>query len=182
MTRKEIINFLHDTYGCKKTAMKTIAGLKECADSVGYVVIKKGVEDFDFWEKGVIIDFTKPLRIHRDLPALSTTKMYNGVPVGIIIDQMNVGLAVFNPDLWCYIMNKKDGDIIHFDEIISLKAYGCKDYENILDWFDEMTYCGFIRETEETIDFYAYPRETIKSQPDRYMVNRKRFAPYNFVK
>ena len=183
MTRKEIINFLHDTYGCKKTAMKTIAGLKECADSVGYVVIKKGVEDFDFWEKGVITDFTKPLRIHRDLPALSPTQMYNGVPVGIIVNRSYFSGDTFNEELWCYIMNKKNGDIIHFDEIINLKIRDCKNYEDVLYWFDEMVYWGFIKETDDAIEFYAYPKDRVVCQPDRYVTDkRKRFAPYNFIK
>lgn len=181
MTRKEIIEFLNEEYGCRKTDMKTIKEMSEVALSVGYEVIKNGVEDYELHEVGVIIDFTKPLKINRDIPALANNKMYNGVPISLICE-MSYFLS-FNNELWCYLMNKKDGDIIHFDEILNANTLWCKSNESIVKNLDVLTYLGFMKEKKDCIEVYAYPITGNPAGPYKYRNNEttKRFAPFKFV-
>jgi hypothetical protein len=46
MTKQEIVNYFHDTFNSRKTDMRTIRGLMEVADKIGYKIIKNGVDDF----------------------------------------------------------------------------------------------------------------------------------------
>ena len=78
---QETIDFLHKEFHCKKTSMKTIKDMMNIADTCGYTVIKNGVEDYSLCEKGVVTDFTKPLKINRETPALANNKMYNGYKI-----------------------------------------------------------------------------------------------------
>jgi hypothetical protein len=55
-------------------------------------------------------------------------------------------------------MNKRDGDIIHFDEIIHSDTYRCNNYEDIIDNFDALSWFGYIREKDDCIEMYAYPQ------------------------
>ena len=181
MTRKEIVDFLHEEYGCRKSDMKTIKDMVSIADKYGYTVIKNGVEDYELCEKGVILDFTKPLKINRETPALANNKMYNGVSASLFFDLTQ--FMGFNIDLWCYLMNKKDGDIIRFDEILSGSTRWCKTNADVVRNFDILTYLGFIQDKEDYIQVYAYPIKGVANGPYKYMMNEtvKRFAPYKFV-
>lgn len=181
MTRKEIVDFLHEEYDCQKTKMKTIKDMTNVAYSVGYTVIKNGVEDYDLCETGVIVDFTKPLRINREMPALANNKMYNGVPLSLMINFSYY--LEFNAELWCYLMNKKNGDIIRFDEILDGQTQWCKSNLDIVKNFDVLTYLGFMKEKENYIEVYAYPLKDVPQGPYKYRMNEtvKRFAPYKFV-
>ena len=181
MTRKEIIEFLNFEYDCKKSDMKTIKGMIQEADRYGYNIIKNGVDDFDLREKGVVIDFTKPLKINRSVPELASNKMYNGVPVSML---STLELTMnFNSELWCYLMNKNDNDVIHFNEILQLKTKWCHDFDEIVRNFDSLAFLGFIREKEDYIECYAYPLRDNIQGPYNYITNKNntRFAPFNYV-
>ena len=182
MTKQEIVNYFHDTFNSRKTDMRTIRGLMEVADKIGYKIVKNGVDDFQLYEKDFIVNFTKPLYLDRRLPSLSPTKMYNGVPVELLQEYVYYG-SYFNSELWCYLMNKKDGDFIHFDEIISLGTDGCKDVDSIVKNFDMLAHFGWARETDYNITIYAYPLSGSCNSPFKYIGSNefKRFAPYKYL-
>ena len=181
MTRKEIIEFLNFEYDCKKSDMKTIKGMIQEADRYGYNVIKNGVDDFELREKGVIIDFTKPLKINRSIPELAANKMYNGVPVAMF-NLLEITMN-FNSELWCYLMNKEDGDVIHFDEILQLKTKWCSTINEIVRNFDSLAFLGFMKEKEDYIECYVYPLRDSVQGPYKYITKEEnmRFAPFNYI-
>lgn len=182
MTRQEIINFLNKEYSCKKTEMKTIKALMDAAKSVGYELVKNGVDNYELVENGVIVDFSQPLVIKRDIPHLAANQAYNGVPVGLLIDwdAQNKG---FKPELWCYLMNKKDGDQIRFNEIINLGINGCDDYESIVRAFDCLCFMGYMKQKQGYIECYAYPIIDHPEGPYMYMMGYlKRKAPVTLMK
>lgn len=159
--------------------MKTIKNMMDVASKVGYTIVKNGVDDFELHENGVIIDFTKPLRIHREIPDLAPNKAYNGVPISLCVNALYV--YDFNVELWVYLMNKQDGDIIHFDEILNLKTQWCDSNEDIVKSFDNLVFMGFVKDSDEYIDVYAYPQEkTILPFKYKTEKNMKRFAPFKF--
>lgn len=131
MKRQEVVDFLHKNYHCQKGKVKTINSLIEGAKYFGYRLVKNGVDDYSLYENGVIVDFTKPLKIKREIPDLAKNKAYNGVPLVLFTNWNYIG-AGFNLELWCYIMNKKDNDYISFDEIKSLEVEYCESDEKIV--------------------------------------------------
>ena len=178
MKRQEVIDFLHKNYHCRKGKVKTIKELTEGAKYFGYKLIKNGVDNYDLYENGVIIDFTKPLKIKREIPDLAKNKAYNGVPLILFLDWMYVG-AGFNPELWCYIMNKKDNDYISFEEIKNLEIMNCKSNEKIVRQFDYLAHFGYIKEKEDCIEFYAYPSPERLEVPTKMLdCEVERQAPY----
>ena len=182
MTRKEVIDFLHNNCDCRKGDMKNIKDMISIGKKAGYIISKEGVDNYSMYELGVIVDFTKPLKIYRELPQLSKSKYYNGVPVSMFSDWNYIGVG-FNPELWCYLMNKNDGDIIRFDEIIHCDTYRCETYEDIIDSFDKLVWFGYVKEKEDCIEMYAYPRQYEEKFSWEYFDKKvKRMAPYKFVK
>lgn len=81
MKRNEIIDFLHENYNVKKGELKSIKTIIEAAKKEKYTVKKNGVDNFIIYETDAIQDFTKPLKIVRDIPNLPKTECYNGVPI-----------------------------------------------------------------------------------------------------
>lgn len=55
------------------------------------------------------------------------------------------------------MMNKNDGDIIHFNDFINNNIERCNDIDDVVYAFDWMTNLGFLREQDNYIVFYAYP-------------------------
>ena len=164
--------------------MKNIKDMTDVAYKVGYTIKKNGVDDYTLQENGVITDFTKPLQIRRDLPDLASNKMYNGVPLSLISDYIYCGGGEFNPELWCYLMNKKDGDSIRFGEILNLNMLWCKNISDIVNNFDSLVYLGFLKDKEDYIEVYAYPLKDVPRGPLNYrMENRttERFAPVKYL-
>lgn len=182
LTRQDVIEFLHDNYNCRKGDMKNIKDMISVGKKVGYIINKDGIDNYSMREIGVIVDFTKPLKIYRELPQLSKSKYYNGVPLTLFTDWNYIGIG-FNPELWCYLMNKRDGDIIHFDEIIHSDTYRCNNYEDIIDNFDALSWFGYIREKDDCIEMYAYPQQYEDKFSWEYFDKKvKRMAPYKFEK
>lgn len=181
MTKIEIVDFLDKNYCCARTAMKSIKGMIEVAAQQGYQVIKNGVDDFELRENGVIVDFTKPLRFHREMPELASHKGYNGVPIALLGDRMWKG--GINLELWTYLMNKKDNDVLHFDRILDTEIMCCEDYDSIVRQFDSLMFHGFVRETEHHIEVYIYPQCNDMKLPYSVMNHDlPRFASYKFNK
>ena len=113
-------------------------------------------------EQGTIKDFTKPLIIHREIPALAATETYNGVPVGLLAS-LEYYCSGLDQRLWCYLANKQNGDTIRFNELRSLYDTDLK----IAIGFDRLCCFGHLRETAENIEFYFYPL------PVRYKLPRE---------
>lgn len=182
MTREEVRDFLHENFQCKKTNMKTIKGIEAMANACNYKLVKKyGEDDYQLFENGIIVDFTKPLRINRELPKdLLPTKAYNGVPIDILVE--NYMWSNVNVELWSYLMNKKDGDIISFDEILHYKTSGCKDYPDIVFYFDYLTSFGYMKEEKDCIEIFAYPLKDTKYVNKYPLGDIERQAPYKFEK
>jgi hypothetical protein len=68
LTRQDVIEFLHDNYNCRKGDMKNIKDMINVGKKVGYIINKDGIDNYSMREIGVIVDFTKPLKIYRELP------------------------------------------------------------------------------------------------------------------
>jgi hypothetical protein len=165
MTQKEIVQILHDKYGYKKTPLRNMKIITEVAEREGYVLYKRGVDNYDLIKKDYIMDFTKPLKFFREIPELATTEKYNGVPLGYIMELFYYGDLDYK--IWCYIMNKKDGDVLRFKEIADL---GWKDCDNVLLELDIMTYYGFLREKTDHLEVYTYPiGEKLARYEERYV-------------
>lgn len=182
MLRQDVIEFLNKEYNCKKGDMKTIKALFEQAKGAGYELVKNGPDNYELVENGVIVDFSKPLMIRRELPHLAASQAYNGVPVSLLLDwdAQNKG---FNPELWCYLMNKNDGDQIRFDEIVNLHINNCDSYEKIVRAFDSMCFMGYMKDKRDCIECYAYPIIDHPEGPYMYMMGYlKRKAPVTLVK
>ena len=81
MNRNEIIDFLHDKCRVRKGDLRSIKAIIAAAKEEGYTVEKDGIDNFIIYETDAIKDFTKPLRIIRDIPNLPKTECYNGVPI-----------------------------------------------------------------------------------------------------
>ena len=180
MTKKEITDFLHDKYQCKKTDMRTIKDMVEVASSVGYNVIKQGVDNFDLCEKGIIMDFTKPIKLITKLPdGLPVTRVINGIPVPLLCEATYFGR--FNPELYAYLVNKKDGEHIHFNELLILKIAYCKDLQSIIWNLDELTFSGYLKEQKDCIEVYIYPYDQSDTPLNYRMQEVQRFAPYKYL-
>lgn len=178
MTKKEIINFLHNYYQVKKTKIKTIKDMIKIADQFGYVIVKNKPDNYTMYEKGVIVHFNKPLKINRELPKLAASQMYNGVPLSLIVEQSC--FLSFNVELWCYLMNKNDGEFIDLNEIKNLKISWCENKEKIVRNFDNLVYLGYLREKENCIECYAYPLQDKIIPPNTYFDYEFRLAPAIF--
>lgn len=83
--------------------MRTIKTIEEIANKENYSIVKNGPDNYDLCEKGVVIDFTKPIKIDREIPPLASHKAYNGVPLYLFTYTQTYYI---NFELWCYIMNK----------------------------------------------------------------------------
>ena len=157
--------------------MKTIKDMISCAESAGYKVIKNGVENYSLRENGVVIDFTKPLKIHREVPPLASHHIYRDIPITMITSMIPQG---FNVELWCFLMNKKDNDLIRFNEIKNLNIRGCSSDKDIIHSFDWMTHLGFVEEQDEYIHIYTYPTQGYRMPLCFLLEETERYAPYKF--
>lgn len=161
--------------------MRTIKAIEEIANKENYSIIKNGPDNYDLWEKGVVVDFTKPIKIDREIPPLASHKAYNGVPLYLFT---YTPTYYINFELWCYIMNKQDGDYIHFKDILNVDMHWCNTIEEILYHFDLFVNYGYLRETAEYLQFYAYPINDGIHIPFNYMGaggNVERLAPYKYL-
>lgn len=165
MTRKEVIDFLHDKCECKKGNMKNINNMIQVAKELGLKVTKNGPDDYDLREACLIDDFKKPLKMFRELPEdIPIHKAYSGVPLSLMCDWQYF-CGEFNPELYCYLMNKQNGECIDFNEILILKVENCDSIEDIVRYFDYLTYLGYIVNKEDVIECYAYPRDGKRHYP-----------------
>jgi hypothetical protein len=149
MTREEVVNFLCDKCNCYKKDIKTINLMIEAGRENGYLIIKKGVDSYDIREACAITDFTKPLKVYRNIPLLAPTECYNGVPIGIFYN-LDHFMTRFNYKLWCYLANKNDNDYIYFSEFDEKPIELAKD-------FDCLASLGYLREKDDCLEFYLYP-------------------------
>lgn len=149
MTREEVVNFLCDKCNCYKKDVKTINLMIEAGRENGYLIIKKGVDNYDIRETCAITDFTKPLKVYRNIPLLAPTECYNGVPIGIFYN-LDYFMTRFNYKLWCYLANKNDNDYIYFSEFDEKPIELAKD-------FDYLVSLGYLREKDDCLEFYLYP-------------------------
>ena len=115
MNRNEIIDFLHDKCRVRKGDLRSIKAIIAAAKEEGYTVEKDGIDNFIIYETDAIKDFTKPLRIIRDIPNLPKTECYNGVPIMQLIEIIYHGCC-FDYNAWCYLANKQSGEYINFSD------------------------------------------------------------------
>lgn len=156
--------------------MSTIKDIIEKSKQYGYLITKEGVDKYSIVETYGIQDFTKPLRIHREIPKLAKTECYNGVPIGLFASY-DYAYQCYDYKPWCYLANKQDGDYIYFNELLS-------EYDNeeqIALAFDFLRWYGFIKENDNYLDFYFYP---IKEDFGRLLTNQKhpRLTPLKYLK
>lgn len=149
MTREDVVNFLCDKCNCYKKDIKTINLMIEAGKECGYLIIKNGVDNYDIREMCAITDFTKPLKVCRDIPPLAPTECYNGVPLGMFYN-VNHFTTRFNYKLWCYLANKNDGSFIYFNDFDEEPEELAKD-------FDCLVSLGYLREKNDYLEFYLYP-------------------------
>lgn len=149
MTREEVVSFLCDKCNCYKKDVKTINLMVKAGKENGYLIIKRGIDNYDIREINAVTDFTKPLKICRDMPLLASTECYNGVPLGMFYN-LNHFMTRFNYKLWCYLANKNDNDFIYFNDFDVNPVELAKD-------FDYLVSLGYLREKEDCLEFYLYP-------------------------
>ena len=178
MTRKDVVSLLSEQLYCRKSALSTIKAIIEAGKKCGYDIVKKGIDEFEVCEIGIVRDFTKPLRFHRQIPALASTQSYNNVPIMRLFSDVWAGGYV-PIEAWCFIANKKDGDILHFDE---LNCIGETIEEKVKD-LDALTALGYLEETENYLEFYLYPqsRKKINYMENSISIVSTRFAPYKYL-
>lgn len=167
MTRNEVVKFLNEECNCLKKELSTIKDMISAGKECGYTIIKKGVDEFSIFETCAITDFRKPLLIHREMPSLPNTEAYNGVPVALLLDQLWMGGDYFDSEVWCYLANCEDGDIISSEFL--------DDPRNIKG-FDVMSAGGFIQETETNIEFYLYPQSALHKKLPNMNRNHYRYS------
>lgn len=175
MTRKEIVDFLHEECSIYKKDLSTIKDIIEIGSQKGFNIIKNGIDDYELQYKCVIKDFTKPLKIYRDLPDDSNNfNTYNGVYIKRLIDAIWSG-GYFNEDIWCYLANKNDGDFILFEDFDDSP-------EKIAYCFDMMSAMSYIHETDNFIEFYLYGCYMGESKWCRYYLNHpeNRLTPLKY--
>lgn len=161
MTRAEIVNFLSTNTNCFKKDLTTIKDIIANARKEGYLVIKRGIDNYEIRESCAITDFTKPLKIIRDVPIDSEFEVYNKVPLAQVAEDVYFG--ALDIGLYCYLCNKNTGDNISF---IDLEG----SVERIAKNFDLMTSLGYLYEQEDCIEFYVYPNE-----------NKKHIRPFKYL-
>ncbi len=149
MTREEVVDFLCDKCNCYKKDVKTINLMIEAGRECGYLITKKGVDNYDIRELNAITDFTKPLKICKDMPLLASTECYNGVPIGVFYNLSHF-MTRFSYKLWCYLANKNNGDFIYFSD------FDVNPVELAQD-FDYLVSLGYLREKDDCLEFYLYP-------------------------
>lgn len=174
MNRNEIIDFLHNKCLVRKGELRSIKAIMAAAKEEGYTVEKDGVDNFIIYETDAIKDFTKPLRIIRDIPNLSKTECYNGVPIIQLVDYIYWG-GCFSYTAWCYLANKQDGEYINFSDFGKEK-----DKIEIAKMFEVLKSHGHLEETETELVFYLYSQKSIHGKfPCYYFDNDKnlRLAP-----
>lgn len=161
MTRQEVVNFLADNYDIRKKDMTTIKEIIFEAKCVGYDVIKKGVDNYEIYESCAIRDFTKPLVIHREIPDDKKNLCYNDVPIIELWATTIMRTGEFDIEIYYDLMvNKKDGDRIVIENDDLVKKY------------DFMQALGYLKETENTIEAYAYSFDPgYKNIPYKYRNN-----------
>lgn len=164
--------------------MRTVKDIEQIAEKEHYQVIKNSPDNYDLYETGAVLDFTKPIKINREIPPLASHKAYNGVPLYLFTYTF---AYYINFELWCYVMNKKDGDYIHFNDILNTDIQYCKDIEDIVFNFDLLVHHGYLRERKDCLEFYAYPIKDGIQLPLDYIFqqecNKKvsRLAPFKYL-
>ena len=138
----------------------------------GYTVIKNAPDDYDLVETYSIKDFTKPLKINREVPALSNFECYNNVPIGLLCHYWGFP---FDYTIWCYLANKKDEEYIHFNDLRHIY----KNDVDIANSFDWLRYIGHLNETDTHLEFYIYPQQSLYCQAPKAYIDedRKRHTP-----
>lgn len=163
MNRNEIIDFLHETCKVRKGDLRSVKAIIAAAKEERYTVEKDGVDNFIIYETDAIQDFTKPLRIVRNIPNLPKTECYNGVPVAQLIGSICYG-GCFNYSAWCYLANKQDGEYINFSDFGKEE-----DKIAIAKSFEILKMHGHLEETETELVFYLYGQNSIYGKyPYRY--------------
>lgn len=155
MNRNEIIDFLHETCKVRKGDLRSIKAIIAAAKEERYTVEKDGVDNFIIYETDAIQDFTKPLRIVRNIPNLPKTECYNGVPVAQLIGSICYG-GCFNYSTWCYLANKQDGEYINFSDFGKEE-----DKIAIAKSFEILKVHGHLEETETELVFYVYGQNSV---------------------
>ena len=156
MTREEVTTLLVNNYNVRKSYLRTIEGLQNEAWENAHLKITKKGRDYQIEEPSAIKDFTKPLIIHREIVNEGPYSSYNGVPLWLC-DQVHWQTFLV-PTYWFYFMNKRDGDVIHFDEF----------------------HCfGFLKETDTNLEFFATDQEDIRQRLPLYS---KGWGQYEVIK
>ena len=171
MNRNEIINLLHDKFYIRKGELTSIKKIIEAAKEKGLIVEKQGVDNFLVYEESAIRDFTKPLKIIRDIPNLQYFECYNGVPIHQLVNQRLNG-GWFSYTVWCYLANKQDGDYINFTDFNNEAPV------QIAKAFDSLKHAGYIEETDKEIIFYIYAQSNLRTRCTwDYACSSERLAP-----
>lgn len=175
MTLNEVKNFLNQNCRYRKSDMRSIKNITEMAKECMLTLTKNGTDDYSLSEDFAIKDFHKPLIIDRT-PRFANNKEFtvNGLNVvSFIYDYMN---KQFNPRLWCYLANKKDGDTIDFDYYLTnhwTQSASCLAQE-----FDDLVLNGYLEETDNNIIFHLEPIKVNLGRIQWWVENYPhRFAP-----
>ena len=98
MTRNEVVKFLNEECNCLKKELSTIKDIISTGKDCGYTIVKTGPDEFSICETCAITDFRKPLIIHREMPNLPNTEVYNGVPVALLLNHLWMGGDFFDSE------------------------------------------------------------------------------------
>ena len=177
MTLNEVKNFLNQNCHYRKSDMRSIKNIAEMAKECMLTLTKNNTDDYSLSENFAIKDFRKPLIIDRTIRFTNNKEfVVNDINIiSFISDCMN---KQFNPRLWCYLANKKDGDIIDFDYYFD--NHWVLSPELLAQEFDDLVLDGYLEETDKNIIFHFEPIEVNLGRIQWWEENYPhRFTPIN---
>ena len=147
MKKQEIIEMFHKVDYVPKTRVQSVDLLEKYCIERGYELIKEKQGEYRLREFEAIEDWTKPLKFVYENFGEDKFGECNGVPIELIAVIQHETMGTFDPRIFSYILNHKDGDIIDFGDALVkfndkswiidldiLAAYGVleEDYDCIL--------------------------------------------------
>lgn len=142
MNRNEIVDFFNENYGIRKKDLGSLEKIYDVANNLKYKIEKIDKDNFILEEFGIIKDFSKPVKIIREVTDRDGG-CYNGVPLGEICNKSLNAMGDFNVYLYCKLINMNDGDIIDLNDGFSIRSY------------DLLQHYRYIYEKDDCIEIYV---------------------------
>lgn len=151
MKKQEIIEMFHKADCVSKTHIQSLDLLEKYCVERGYELIKEGRGDYRLREFEAVEDWTKPIKFVYEDFGEDKFNECNGVPIELIAVLANETNGFFDPRVYTYLLNHKDGGIVDFGPAIA--KYGHNNW--IID-LDILAAYGVIEEDYDSIWIHNY--------------------------